>query len=124
MLTTSGTIISSCFEIGLLHLMATRRLRHYTDFWQYPAWSLFHLLLVPYYVVSPSLTPFPALVFGSWPLCILRKLDAVLLSLHILCKDGACASPRLCLMLFVAPSPLPSPVPGQEGPLCILHVQT
>ena len=73
MLTTSGTIISSCFEIGLLHLMATRRLRHYTDFWLYPAWSLFHLLLVPYYVVSLPPKPIPTPVFGPSPRCTAQR---------------------------------------------------
>lgn len=48
--TTSGFCISTTFEIGLMHLMATGRLAHYTDFWQYPYWSVFHMLLVPYYV--------------------------------------------------------------------------
>ena len=48
--TVCGTTISSCFEIGILHLMATNRIAHYRDFWQFPSWSLFFMILTPYYV--------------------------------------------------------------------------
>jgi sterol desaturase/sphingolipid hydroxylase (fatty acid hydroxylase superfamily) len=48
--TTSGILISSAFEVGMLHLMATDRIDHYRDFWQHSWWSLFFLLLTPYYV--------------------------------------------------------------------------
>jgi len=47
--TISGTVISCGFEIVMLHLWATGVVPYYSDFWQWPLWSLLWSLFVPYW---------------------------------------------------------------------------
>ena len=47
-----STLVSSIFEIVLLHMWATHKVQIYTDFWQYPYWSLLWLCGIPYWRLS------------------------------------------------------------------------
>ena len=56
--TNSGLLISSAFEIGVFHAWGSKKLPYYADFWAYPMYSVFHLLLIGYWrFVSIHLRP-------------------------------------------------------------------
>jgi len=48
-LSTSGFLISSCFQIVMTYLWANKYVPCYLDFWQYPVWSLFWMAFVTYW---------------------------------------------------------------------------
>jgi sterol desaturase/sphingolipid hydroxylase (fatty acid hydroxylase superfamily) len=47
--TTLGWLHSSAYQVVMMHLWATGKVPYYTQFWQYPAWSLFWLLFMSYW---------------------------------------------------------------------------
>eukprot|EP00054_Salpingoeca_dolichothecata_P024088 m.163025 g.163025 ORF g.163025 m.163025 type:complete len:307 (-) comp24903_c0_seq6:53-973(-) len=47
--TSMGFAISSIFEVCVLYAWAHNMMPLYTSFWAFPAYSLFHLLLIPYW---------------------------------------------------------------------------
>eukprot|EP01012_Entosiphon_sulcatum_P057982 TRINITY_DN81899_c0_g1_i1.p1 TRINITY_DN81899_c0_g1~~TRINITY_DN81899_c0_g1_i1.p1 ORF type:complete len:334 (+),score=41.23 TRINITY_DN81899_c0_g1_i1:27-1004(+) len=47
--TTAGWLISSTFQIVMMHLWASGVVPYYQNFWEYPAWSIGNLLFVTYW---------------------------------------------------------------------------
>lgn len=47
--TTLGWLQSSAFQCVMMYLWASGKVPYYTDFWSYPLYSIFQLLLVTYW---------------------------------------------------------------------------
>eukprot|EP01111_Echinosteliopsis_oligospora_P010111 TRINITY_DN3087_c0_g1_i2.p1 TRINITY_DN3087_c0_g1~~TRINITY_DN3087_c0_g1_i2.p1 ORF type:complete len:346 (+),score=58.58 TRINITY_DN3087_c0_g1_i2:95-1132(+) len=70
LLTTLGWLQSSAYQIIITHLWASGKIPFYLDFWKYPVYSIFHLLLVTYwrefhfYWVHRAIHPWWSIKFG------------------------------------------------------------